>query len=51
MKKTKAYVLRRSDDDTTDTDDMAMAPDAIHGFKTKWRGRKIPAAMGIPMKL
>jgi hypothetical protein len=36
------YVLSKSDDTTTDTDDIAMAADAIHGFKVKPNGEKTP---------
>ena len=47
----QTYKVNIRDEVTTETDDKAIAPDAIQGFKLKFKGRKMPAAIGIPMKL
>lgn len=47
----QTYVFRNSEEQTTETDDIAIAKAAIHGCNTKWIGKNIPAATGIPIKL
>ena len=43
--------VNNRDEVTTETEDKAIAPDAIQGLRAKFKGRKTPAAIGIPMKL
>ena len=47
----KTHNVNNRDEVTTDTEDKAIAPDAIQGFREKFKGRKTPAAIGIPIKL
>ena len=43
--------LRKRLEVTTETEDMAIAADAIQGRSVTPSGEKIPAAMGIPRML
>lgn len=46
------FAFIRSEFDTTDTDDIAIANPANTGFKSQPKiGKKTPAARGMPMML
>lgn len=45
------YVFSMSDEQTTETELIAIAADAIHGCNMMPNGLKTPAASGIPSKL
>ena len=45
------YVLSRRDEQTTVTEDNAIAADAIHGWSSSPTGMNTPAAIGMPTKL
>ena len=44
------YILRINDEVTTETDDNAMAAEAIQGFKVKPRGIKTPEIKNYILK-
>lgn len=50
-KNTYLKLRKNSEEVTTETDDIAIAAAAIHGWIEIPNGRKTPAAIGIPIKL